>query len=153
MGYCDADYAGDCGTRRSTMGYFFSLGSGAISWCCKRQPTMTLSSTEAEYRSEAMAAQESTWLKQLMEDLHQPTEYQVRIFCDNLSSICLAENLVFYARIKHIESSLSLHKRKGPWGWDHNGVCQDRGIDCWHTHKKSQQSEVREVSRGTRHGL
>ena len=27
MGYCDADYAGDCGTRRSTTGYFFSLGS------------------------------------------------------------------------------------------------------------------------------
>jgi len=69
----------------------------------KRQPTVALSSTEVEYRSAAMAAQESTWLKQLMEDLHQPTEYQVRIFCDNLSSIRLAENLVFHARTKHIE--------------------------------------------------
>jgi len=57
MGYCDADYAGDCGTRRSTTGYFFNLGSGPISWCNKRQPTMALSSTEAEYRSAAMAAQ------------------------------------------------------------------------------------------------
>ena len=38
-----------------------------------------------------------------MEDLHQPTEYQVRIFCDNLSSIRLAENPVFHARTKHIE--------------------------------------------------
>ena len=50
MGYCDADYAGDCGTRRSTTGYFFSLGTGAISWCSKKQPTVALSSTEAEYR-------------------------------------------------------------------------------------------------------
>jgi hypothetical protein len=50
-----------------------------------------------------MAAQESTWLKQLLKDLHQPTEYQVRIFCDNLSSIRLAENPVFHARTKHIE--------------------------------------------------
>ena len=50
-----------------------------------------------------MAAQESTWIKQLIEDLHQPIEYQVRIFCDNLSSIHLAENHVFHARIKHIE--------------------------------------------------
>jgi hypothetical protein len=66
MGYCDADYIGDCGTRRSTSGYFFSLGSGAISWCSKRQPTVALSSTEAEYRSAAMAAQESSWLKKLM---------------------------------------------------------------------------------------
>ena len=38
-----------------------------------------------------------------MEDLHQPAEYQVRIVCDNLSSIRLAENLVFHARTKHIE--------------------------------------------------
>ena len=56
MGYCDADYAGDSCTRRSTTGYFFSLGSGAISWFSKRQPTVALSSTEAEYRSTAMAA-------------------------------------------------------------------------------------------------
>jgi hypothetical protein len=38
-----------------------------------------------------------------MEDLHQPTDYQVRIFCDNLSSIRLAENPIFHARTKHIE--------------------------------------------------
>jgi hypothetical protein len=101
--YCDADYAGDYGTRRSTTGYSFSLGSGAISWCSKRQPTVALSSTEAEYRSAAMAAQKSTWLKQLLKDLHQPTEYQVRIFCDNLSSVRLAENPVFHVRTKHIE--------------------------------------------------
>ena len=50
-----------------------------------------------------MTAQESTWLKQLMEDLHQPIEYQVSIFYDNISSICLAENPIFHARIKHIE--------------------------------------------------
>ena len=50
-----------------------------------------------------MGAQESTWLKQLMEDLHQLTDYQIRILCDNLSSIRLAKNPVFHARTKHIE--------------------------------------------------
>ena len=85
------------------MGYFFSLGSGAISWCIKIQLIVALSSTETEYQSAAMTAQESTWLKQLMEDLHEPIEYQIRIFCDNLSSIRLAENYVFHARTKHIE--------------------------------------------------
>ena len=53
--------------------------------------------------SATMTTQESTWLKQLMEDLHQPIDYQVRIFCDNLSSIHLAENPIFHARTKHIE--------------------------------------------------
>ncbi|KAE8686769.1 Detected protein of unknown function [Hibiscus syriacus] len=66
VGYCDADYAGDHDTRRSTIGYVFKLGSGTISWCSKRQPTVSLSTTKAEYRAAAMAAQESTWLIQLM---------------------------------------------------------------------------------------
>ncbi|XP_060675580.1 secreted RxLR effector protein 161-like [Ziziphus jujuba] len=58
VGYYDADYAGDHDTRRSTTGYIFSLGSGAVSWCSKRQPTVSLSTTEVEYRAAAMAGQE-----------------------------------------------------------------------------------------------
>ncbi|KAE8722922.1 putative LRR receptor-like serine/threonine-protein kinase [Hibiscus syriacus] len=61
VGYCDDDYAGDHDTRRSTTGYVFKLGSGTISWYSKRQPTVSLLTTEAEYRAAAMAAQESTW--------------------------------------------------------------------------------------------
>lgn len=58
VGYCDADYAGDHDTRRSTTGNVFRLGLGAVYWCSKRQPTVSLSTTEAEYRAAAMAAQE-----------------------------------------------------------------------------------------------
>ena len=103
VGYCDADYAGDHDTRRSTTGYVFMLGSGAISWCSKRQPTVSLSTTEAEYRAAAMAAQESTWLMHLLKSLYQPTEYGISLYCDNLSAIRLAENPVFHARTKHVE--------------------------------------------------
>ncbi|XP_057510890.1 secreted RxLR effector protein 161-like [Actinidia eriantha] len=103
VGYCDANYGEDHDTRRSTTGYVFNLGSGAISWCSKRQPTVSLSTTEAEYRASAMAAQESTWLLQLMKDLHQPDDYAVILHCDNQSAICLAENPVFHARTKHVE--------------------------------------------------
>ncbi|XP_047264046.1 secreted RxLR effector protein 161-like [Capsicum annuum] len=62
VGYCDSDYGGDHDTRRSTTGFVFMLGAGAISWCSKRQPTVSLSTTEAKYRAAAVAAQESTWL-------------------------------------------------------------------------------------------
>ncbi|XP_058080103.1 secreted RxLR effector protein 161-like [Magnolia sinica] len=103
VGYCDADYGGDHDTRRSTTGYVFNLGSGAISWCSKRKPTVSLSTTEAEYRAMAMTAQESTWLMQLMRDLHQPDDYPMILHCDNQSTICLAENPVFHARTKHVE--------------------------------------------------
>ncbi|KAJ8747772.1 hypothetical protein K2173_011424 [Erythroxylum novogranatense] len=103
VGYCDADYAGDYDTRRSTTGYVFMLGFGAISWCSKRQPTVSLSTTEAEYRAATMAAQENTWLVQLMKDLHQPIDYAVPLYCDNQSAIRLAENPIFHARTKHVE--------------------------------------------------
>ncbi|KAK3008223.1 hypothetical protein RJ639_015041 [Escallonia herrerae] len=97
VGFCDADYAGDHDTQRSTTGYIFTLGSGIVSWCSKRQPTVSLSTTEAEYRAAAMAAQESTWILQLLEDLHQPIEYPISLYCDNLLAIHLAENPVFHS--------------------------------------------------------
>ncbi|CAM8919002.1 unnamed protein product [Rhodiola kirilowii] len=91
IGYSDADYAGDHDTRRSTTGYMFHMGSAAISWCSKRQPTVSLSTTEAEYRAAALAAQESTWLMRLMGDLKQPCDYPVKLHCDNQSVIRLVE--------------------------------------------------------------
>ena len=102
-GYCDADYAGDLDTRRSTTGYVFKLGSGAASWCSKRQPTVSLSSTKVEYRASAMATHECAWLTQPLKDLHQLVDYGVKLSCDNQSAIRLAENPVFHARTKHLE--------------------------------------------------
>ncbi|KAL7125651.1 hypothetical protein ABFS83_14G131000 [Erythranthe nasuta] len=112
FGYCDADYAGDHDTRRSTTGYVFILGSGAISWCSKRQPTVSLSTTEAEYRAAAMAAQESTWLIYLLNELHQPLDYMVSLLCDNQSAIRLAENPVFHARTKHVAVQYNFIREK-----------------------------------------
>ncbi|KAE8676474.1 hypothetical protein F3Y22_tig00111588pilonHSYRG00004 [Hibiscus syriacus] len=112
VGYCEADYAGDHDTRRSTTGYVFKLGSGTISWCSKRQPTISLSTTEAEYRAAVMVAQESTWLIQLMNNLHQPVDYAIPLYCDNQSEIRLAENLVFHSRTKHVEVHYHFFREK-----------------------------------------
>ena len=53
--FCDANWAGDKETRRSTTGFCCSLGSGVVSWLSKKQPTVALSTTEAEYRAAAQA--------------------------------------------------------------------------------------------------
>ncbi|WMV16745.1 hypothetical protein MTR67_010130 [Solanum verrucosum] len=81
----------------------FSILDQPISWYSKRQPTVSLSTTEAEYRAGTMAAQESTWLKQLMKDLHHPSKDIVPLYCDNLSAIRLTKNPVFHAWMKHVE--------------------------------------------------
>ena len=49
IGYSDANWGNDVNTRQSTTGYIFYLSGGAISWSSKRQATVALSSTEAEY--------------------------------------------------------------------------------------------------------
>lgn len=103
VGYYDTDYAGDHDTRRSTTGYVLKLGSGTISWCSKRQPTVSLSTTESEYRAAAASAQESTWLILLMEGSHQKVDYAVPLHCDNQSAVRLAENPMVHARTKHVE--------------------------------------------------
>ena len=103
VGHSDSDWAGDIDTRRSTTGYCFTLGSGAISWSSKKQPTVALSSTEAEYRAACSAATEAVWLRRLLEELGAPQSTSTLIWCDNQSCIAIAKNPVFHARTKHIK--------------------------------------------------
>uniref|UniRef100_A0A3Q7G1D9 Reverse transcriptase Ty1/copia-type domain-containing protein n=1 Tax=Solanum lycopersicum TaxID=4081 RepID=A0A3Q7G1D9_SOLLC len=62
-GYSDSDYAGDVDTRRSMTGYVSTLGGSVVSWKATLQPTVTLSTTEAEYMALTEAAKEGIWLK------------------------------------------------------------------------------------------
>ncbi|OAE35446.1 hypothetical protein AXG93_2587s1610 [Marchantia polymorpha subsp. ruderalis] len=68
-GWTDADWTGDYESRKSTSGYLFQLGSGLIPWSSKKQPTVALSSTEAEYRSLSEGAKEAVWLQQLFKEI------------------------------------------------------------------------------------
>ncbi len=68
-GYSDSDWAGDLGSRKSTSGFIFMLNGGPVSWCSKRQPTVALSSTEAEYIALTLAAKEATWIRLLLTEL------------------------------------------------------------------------------------
>ena len=81
----------------------FSLGSAAITWSSRKQPTIALSSIEAKYRGVVVIACEVAWLQMLLHDLDIQVQRPVVIYCDNLSRIQLARNLVFHARTKHIE--------------------------------------------------
>ena len=65
----------------------FSLGSVAITWSSKKQPIVALSSTEAEYRGDAVAACEVAWLQIVLANLGIQVQVPVVIYCDNLSSI------------------------------------------------------------------
>src|ERR1700722_7880623 len=103
-GFTDSSWADDLETRRSTAGFVFNIGSGAISWSAKRQPTVALSTCEAEYRGQTQAAKEAIWLRQLLQNLNPSgtTPYATIIYCDNQGAISLAKDPRFHARTKHI---------------------------------------------------
>ena len=100
-GYCDADWAGDVDTRRSTSGYIFLLGGAAISWSSKRQQSVALSSCEAEYMSATHASKEALWLKRFVTEMgwEQPS---VEVLCDNQSALKLMKNPQYHSKTKHI---------------------------------------------------
>ncbi|KAL3698464.1 hypothetical protein R1sor_012540 [Riccia sorocarpa] len=103
-GFTDTDWAGEPTGQRSTTGYLFKLGNSIISWSSKLQPSVALSFSEAEYRALMEGTKEAIWLNQLLKDLGLPHEAPVTIWCDNTSSLKMAENPVFHARTKHIET-------------------------------------------------
>ncbi|MCO5563526.1 hypothetical protein L7F22_017170 [Adiantum nelumboides] len=83
VGFCDSDWARDIDGRRSMTGYCFSLGSGVISWISKKQPTVALSSTEAEYKAACFASCEALWLRRLLGDMGAVQEQPTMLLCDN----------------------------------------------------------------------
>ena len=102
LAYCDADFAGDLDSRRSTTGYVFTLSGGIISWSSRLQPTVAASTTEAEYMAAAAAVKEALWLRVLMADFGKPIE-TLLINCDNQGAIRLLKNPIASARSKHID--------------------------------------------------
>ena len=104
QGYCDSDWAGDTTDRRSTSGYVFTLGGTPIAWKTRKQPTIALSSCEAEYMSLTEATKELIYLRSFCQSmgLEQPT--QSMIYCDNQGALALTkETSKQHNRTKHID--------------------------------------------------
>ena len=94
-GYSDSDWAGDKDSRKSTSGFIFMLNGEPVSWCSKKQPTVALSSTEAEYIALTLAAKEATWLRLLLKELGllQPDQQHALIkVSENNTSTHVIEN-------------------------------------------------------------
>ena len=102
--YSDADWAAD-NDRRSTTGYCVSLTKDGtlVSWKTKKQPTVALSTCEAEYMALVATVQECLYLKQLLEGLDKQKYPLPKVFEDNQGTIALAKNPVSRQRCKHID--------------------------------------------------
>ena len=101
--FCDADYGEDRDTRRSTTAYVVMIAGGAVSWGSRLQPTVALSSTEAEYMATCAAVQEVMCLRQFFADIGFDQKEATTIHQDNQACIALSSNPIYQKRTKHID--------------------------------------------------
>jgi len=102
-GFTDSDWAGSTDDRKSTSGFVFNLGSGAVSWSSKKQEVVALSTSEAEYIAATSTACQAVWLRRLLADFNQEQIGATEIFCDNRSTVAMTKNPAFHGRTKHID--------------------------------------------------
>jgi hypothetical protein len=102
VAYTDADWEGSIDDRRSTSGANFYLGECLVSWLKKKQSSISLSTTEAEYIAATTCCTQVLWMKQTLQDIQVEYDEPILILCDNTSAISISKNPVMHSKMKHI---------------------------------------------------
>ena len=103
-GFSDANWISNSDEMKSTSGYVFNLGEGAISWKSSKQTCITRSIMEAEFIALEKASSEVEWLRNLLANITlwtRPTPF-VSLHCDSRVAIAKVKNKIFNGKNKHI---------------------------------------------------
>jgi hypothetical protein len=102
VGYSDANWAGNVDDRKSTSGGCFYLGNNLVAWMSKKQASISLSTTEAEYIVAGSCCTQLLWMKTLLGDYGFSQDTMV-INYNNTSAINISKNPVQHSQTKHID--------------------------------------------------
>ncbi|KAL1318125.1 hypothetical protein AAHE18_15G183500 [Arachis hypogaea] len=110
--FSDLDWAADLEDRRSVSSYCVFLGTNLISGSCKKQTTISRSSTEAKFRSLAACETKLVWIRNLLLELQIEVPTVLAIYCDNLSIVLLTANPVLHTKTKHFQLDIQFVRDK-----------------------------------------
>ncbi|WVZ96872.1 LOW QUALITY PROTEIN: hypothetical protein U9M48_042455 [Paspalum notatum var. saurae] len=101
-GFSDANHAGCRIDRKSTSGICQLLGTSLVSWSSRKQASVSLSTTEAEYIAAASCCSQLLWMKATLSDFGLRFG-KIPLLVDSTSTISVAKNPVLHSRTKHID--------------------------------------------------
>ncbi|XP_062085679.1 secreted RxLR effector protein 161-like [Humulus lupulus] len=114
IGYSNSDFAGCQDSRRSTLGYIYMLGGGAISWRSAKQTLIASSTMAAEFVACYEASNHGIWLRNFVIGLHilDGIERPLKLYCDNKSAILYSNNNRRSTKSKHIDIKFLVVKER-----------------------------------------
>ncbi|GJU38927.1 retrotransposon protein, putative, ty1-copia subclass [Tanacetum coccineum] len=92
--FCDASWQCDKDDTKSQTGYVFVVNGGAVDWKSKKQTTIAMSATQAEYMAASEAAMEAVWIRKFVGDLGVMPSIKepINMYCDNSAAIIFAKD-------------------------------------------------------------
>ncbi|GKD25779.1 hypothetical protein Tco_1231993 [Tanacetum coccineum] len=100
----DASWITGSSDSKSTTGWIFTHGGGAVYWGSKKQTCITHSIMEAEFLALATASKEAEWLRNMLLDIElwpKPMP-AISLHCDSQSTLSRAYNKVYNGKSRHI---------------------------------------------------
>jgi hypothetical protein len=117
-GYSDANWISDSDETKSTSGYVFTLGGGAITWRSAKQTIIARSTMESEFVALELTGSEAEWLRNFLVSIPlgtKPTP-SVSIHCDSQSAIAIAKNTSYNGKNRHVRLRHNIVKQLQKYG-------------------------------------
>uniref|UniRef100_A0AAV1VGL1 Polyprotein n=1 Tax=Peronospora matthiolae TaxID=2874970 RepID=A0AAV1VGL1_9STRA len=103
VGYSDADFAADKGDRKSVTGGLITIDGMPVSWMCKKQGGVSLSTMEAEFTAASIMARELLGIRELLQELDLRFEEPIPLRVDNQAALKQLDGERASAKAKHID--------------------------------------------------
>lgn len=101
--YMDSDWASDVSHRRSVTGIGYLLAGALIYWKSRYQPTIAMSSTEAEFYAASDSGKVALYIRSILGDIDIEQHQATTMFEDNNGALMMANAGQPTKRTRHID--------------------------------------------------